>query len=569
MTKITKFSIPVLLIIIAGSIFYIYQIDKRNLGLALAAPQEALIGVPFDLKVNFSNQTGTVLKNVFLTVDLPDGAVFAGNDEERRLEKKNLGDIGEGSLISETYRVVFLRGGETNQKLKANISYLPANLGASFEANGETEVAVKDSGVSVQLVGPDSVLSGQEFELDVVYKNVSDADFTGLELKLEYPPSFTFLSSSINPDQGKDTWILGDLRKGSEGTFTIRGSVIGPENAALDFKTDLKATLEGKQYGLEIKPFSLKISPSPISLTALLNEKSDYIASPGENLNYVISYVNNSDVPLRNVVIRAQLLGEMFDFNFLNTNGAFNSSNNTLVWNAQNTPALNAVAANSAGFVKFGIKAKDQYPIKRFSDKDFVLRLDAQIESPTVPGSVQAAKTFNVARLENKVSGNIVLQSRGYFRDASSGILNKGSLPPRVGQPTDFTVHWLLKNFATDISNLELRATLLNGVKFTGKTSNNFGPTPFFDDKNNQVVWQIDKLPANEGVIDDPVEIVFQLEATPSSDLVGKYMPLISDTAIKGTASFTGLDVTGSAPAVTTALPDDATVGAQGGVVQP
>ena len=537
--------------------------------MVLNAPEEVLIGVPFDLRIELSNQSGNVLKGAALTVTLPEGAVFVGSGEDKLIAKKDLGDIGEGSLVSETYQVVFLKGRDSRQKIQAAVSYLPANLGSRFESSEEAEVAVRDSGAAVELVGPPSVLNSEEFDLEVVYRNVSEADFKDLELKLEYPANFSFLSSTIRPDKGRDTWLLGDLRKGSEGTFTIRGSLIGTPESSAEFKINLKTSLGGRQYNLETKPFSLTIAPSPLSLTVNLNEKTDYIAKPGDNLNYVISYVNNTDTALRAVTIRAQLVGEMFDFNYLNTNAIFRLEDNTLIWNPQNNPPLGTVAPNSAGFVKFSIKAREQYPIRRFGDKNFVLKINAEIESPTAPASMAAAKTFNIAKLESKVSGNIKIASKAYFRDAASGIINKGVMPPRVGQPVNFTVHWLLENFASDVSNLEVRAALPAGVKFTGVAKSNFGPQPFWDENNSQVVWQIDKLPANKGAIDEPAEAVFQIEAVPGGEFVGKYFPILGETTIKTLDNFTNEEVIKTAAPLTTALPDDATVGAQGGVVQP
>jgi len=514
------------------------------------------------LKVEFSNQSGAVLKDVLLTVNLPEGAVFAGKKEGKSLERKDLGNIGEGSLMSETYRVVFLSGRDSVKKFRAAIDYSPTTLGANFEITKEIEVVVLDAGVIIEMVGPEQVFSGEEFDLEIIYRNISEINFIDLELKLEYPPNFSFLSSTVKPDKGKDTWLLGDLRKGSEGNFTIRGSVIGPEESTVEFKPILKTTLAGRNYNLEIPLFSLTIAPSPLSLAIALNGQPDYISKLNDNLEYVISYVNDTDVALRRVVIRAQLVGELFDFNYLNADALFRSSDNTLIWNFQNTPNLNMLPSNSAGFVKFNIKTKNSFPIRRFSDKDFILKINAEIESPTV-------ETFNVAKLETKISGNIIVEARGYFRDAQAGILNKGLMPPRVGQPTNFTIHWILKNFATDTSRVEVRAELEEGVKFTGIAKSNFGEVPFYDQENNQMVWQINKLSANRGVVDQPLEAIFQIEAIPSINQAGKYMTLLGQAFVRAYDDWTGLGIADLSPPISTALPYDTTVASQGGVVQP
>ena len=45
----------------------------------VVGPAEVNIGVPFDLTVDFSNQSRNILKNAKLSVALPDGAVILGS----------------------------------------------------------------------------------------------------------------------------------------------------------------------------------------------------------------------------------------------------------------------------------------------------------------------------------------------------------------------------------------------------------------------------------------------------------------------------------------------------------
>ena len=71
-SKLTNGIILILIAVSALSGLYIY-IFQRSSGLAidLEGPEEVLSGAPFDLKVNFSNNSGAVLSDVRLTVILP------------------------------------------------------------------------------------------------------------------------------------------------------------------------------------------------------------------------------------------------------------------------------------------------------------------------------------------------------------------------------------------------------------------------------------------------------------------------------------------------------------------
>ncbi len=163
----------------------------------------------------------------------------------------------------------------------------------------------------------------------------------------------------------------------------------------------------------------------------------------------------------------------------------------------------------------------------------------------------------------------MLLSAKAYFRDAEAGILNKGVMPPKAGQPTNFTIHWILKSFASDFTGIEVRSPLKDGVKFTGTAKSDFGNAPVLDEKTNEMVWILDKLPANKGFVDDPAEAIFQIEATPSSSQVANYMLLIGEIILKAVDAFTFNQTELKLEPITTALPDDATVGQQGGVVQP
>lgn len=570
MNNFFKFLILALVLVIIGSVFYIFNNNSQNLDVSLSAPDSVMAGVPFDFKVEFSNQLSSVIKNVSLIVTLPDGAAFVGSDTEKLVDSKSLGDLGSGSLISQDYQIVFLKGIGESRKIKALVYYYSSDS-AKYQKEVQQSINILSNGVTVELKAPEKVVNGQEFNVDINYKNVSSVDFSGLELSIEYPPNFTFVSSNSKPDTGNNVWVLGDLRKGSDGHFTVKGSVSGPDNSRVIFKSKLKMSLGSKQYSLDLTDTALTISPSPLSLSVVLNERSDYAATTGDTLNYVISYINNTDVALKDAVVKAQLTGELFNLGSIDTKANFRSSDNTLIWNSGNTSGLSYIAPRSAGVVSFAIKTDSNYPIRRLGDKDFLLSIKAEIESPTVPEflSTSTNSTYNVINFSSKVSGTLSLMTKAYFRDASSGILNKGAMPPKVGQPTNFTLHWILKSFATDFNSIEIRAPLKDGVKFAGISNTNFGKAPVWDDKTNEMVWTLDKLPANKGFVDDPAEAVFQIEATPLSSQVANYMPLLGQTIMKATDAFTSNQVQFQLDQITTALPDDTTIGQQGGVVQP
>src|SRR3989344_3256413 len=106
-SKLIFWSIIVLIAVSAISGFYIWQFRRvSGFDFDLSAPAEVLSGAPFELKVNFSNNSGAVLNDTRLNLVLPEGAAFLGSPAEKTINNKNLGNIGIGSLVQEQYNII-------------------------------------------------------------------------------------------------------------------------------------------------------------------------------------------------------------------------------------------------------------------------------------------------------------------------------------------------------------------------------------------------------------------------------------------------------------------------------
>lgn len=539
------------------------------LSIELTVPDQVQIGIPFPVSVGVSNDGSHVLQNTTLALNLPEDVVFIGQSANQSVQTKDVGSLGAQGLIKEDFQLMAVSGANTLKPIRATVSYQPVSLGSRFEKTESKDVAVGESGIFIDLQTPEKVFSGEDFEAKVTYRNDSQIDFSNLTLKIQYPPSFNFKSSSLAADVENNTWNLGDLRRGSNGNFTIKGSLTGPDNALFDFHLILTANFFGNTYKVNEKIASLSIASSPLSLSIGLNDSPSYIAKTGDALNYTLTYNNNTDVGLRDVVLLAKLNGDLYDFSTFNSDtGSLRASDNTVVWNASRLSSFSTIAPGDSGTVTFRINLKKDFAITRVSDKNYTLKLSGTITSPTVPHGVTASQTIGQAELETKVAGVLSAKTAGFFRDASSGILNKGTFPPKVGQATQFTIHWILTNAATDVDGVTVKATLGPNVRYTGVAKVNAGLTPVYNDRTQEISWTIDRIAANRGVINSPVEATFQVELVPSADQAGKFPVLVNQTAVEAHDSFTDQKVSVEAPQLDTSIPDDKTVQSQSGYVQ-
>ena len=289
-----------------------------------------------------------------------------------------------------------------------------------------------------------------------------------------------------------------------------------------------------------------------------LNNQQNYIAGLNDSLDYTLSYTNHSNVTLQNGVITAKLVGAMFDLSTLRGGGSFNSITNVVTWNGANVPALLNIAPGQSGAVDVMLRTKGTFPIRLLSDKNYLLKVHGQIISPTVPPGTAASSTVSVADITNKVGGKIAFDAAGYFDDTNSTIVNSGPYPPKVNQPTQYTIHWRITSYSTDIANVAVSAYLQSGTTCTGQVENNIGSsTPTCDPATGLVRWTIPGISATTGVLGSPAEAIFQVENTPAINQVGQDVTLLGPTTMTASDTFTGTTLTANAGPINTSLPQD------------
>lgn len=554
---------------IGGFFIYQYLNAEKEAELTAKAPKNILLGVPFDIEIDLFNNSQKNLKDVKLSVVLPENALSSEN-EEKRIITKNLGDLeAQKEIKGEKIPVVIFQSEQSVKNFEIIASYFLPSLGSGvrFEKTKTVAVDAREPAVKLDLNVPQKVLNNEDFEIKINYENVSDVDFDDVELEIIYPSSFTVKEATKKTGGGKEILKIDTLAKGEKGAFTATGSVSAQNETFLKIKTVFKK----ENNVISEKTSDVLIASPPVQI-AIGNDHQNNLAASDESIKYSITYKNNSDIALNDTVVKAKLSGAMYDFASLKTAGFFNSIDNVITWNAANTPALRLLPPAAEGKVEFEIKTKKNYPVKKAADKNFVLKTEAEIFSPTVPYYVAADQTAASTTAEMKVVGKIVGDAQAfyrYYRTILSFEGYKGPLPPKVNKPTKFVLRWVIYNYANDISNVEIKANLKSGVRWLGKDESGINPPPTYNERTNEVSWSIDKLPANKGVVNKAIELVFQVEATPDITQVNKFMPLLGETSIRAIDDFTGAVLTNSDKELTTWLNDDSTVKYDQGIVKP
>lgn len=530
--------------------------------LIFKAPDKVFYGIPFELSIGVGNNSAEVWRDVALSLSLPEGMAFVDGVSVKSVAIKELGMLGEGSLTDVHFKLVAVRAaGDTDASspsshdIEARLTYALGKGGAVFEKREEWRPSALMPAITMALSFPETVKSGEMLKIIIDYANAVDADIDRLSLRVEYPEGFIFEKATSEADADNARWDIGALPKGSKGSIVIFGRLRDVGRGA--FKASMRRDGAGLFQPIASAEGAIAVEEPPLTVAIDVNDSPEYAARLGETLIYTIAYSFDAGAdPKGGITVRAMLLSQLFDFASVSVNdgGSLKSEGAAgapqIMWRVDNPDA-------EGGSVSFTVKVKNEYGIKRLSDRNFTLKLRAE---------VRAGSTVGSAEREIKVSGDTRVEARGYFRDAASLMVNKGVMPPLVGVPTQYTVHWTVKNYATDVKNVVVRAKLPPGVRFVAAGKSTIDAKPAHDLLANEVVWKIDRVSATTGVLGVPPEAVFQIEATPAATMAGRPMPLLSTTSIMAADDFTGGVISGSAPEITTALPDDLTVAGQGTV---
>ncbi len=557
-----------LLAIMAFGVFFVLNLERsgKDVNIIIEAPEEIKRGVPFDVVISIHNNLEKRVDNVTLIINLPN-SITSLRETGNRIEVP-FGSIGTSSFSKRTFKFVTTEEAKKETEIQIRTVYA-SETGATFETSENAKFNVVSPPISIELEGADIILAGARTRIGLKYQNHSSDlnEFSNIAIQIEYPPTMKFISASLPPDSLNNYWRLGALNAGSKGSLEIEGEFLETRNKKTEISVIVFNNISGKDFPLVQEKFLLELAPSPISLEILTNNRENYNAKPGEKLQYNILYKNQSGVALSNVIISASFSGELLDFEKIQTNGKIQNLTKTVTWDSQTNPEFRRIEPGKIGQVKVGVELKD-LNIRRIGDKNFSINITAKLESPTVPHYLDAIKTTVKSKTETKIKGKASIEAFAFHRDPASGIVNRGTMPLKVGEETEFTIHWRIKNHTTDIRNAKIQAELMPNVSWTGITKSNTETVPIFNEPNI-VSWEIPFIPATQGIINEAFYAIFQISAEPKQNQVGDFMALLDESIIKATDEFTGEYLQNNFKKLDSSLPHDQTINVEKGLVQP
>lgn len=520
-------------------------------------------GEEVSIPVVVKNTSRTVLREIELAIVFPEGFVIR---DERGAEQKppprltkNLPDLPPGGEVkTEIAARIFGRELE-EKKLEASVIYRPENLRARFSAKTSRAFIISRVPLAVSWEMPEVLSAGQDVEFKARYSSTATGPFEDMSFRLDYPPGFVFVSAVPAPSAGTAIWKIGTLEPDREGTITVRGKIQGAGGEVKNFIGGL-----GKFYELT-KVWSIysessreaKIFLAPLSIEATLDGSGEKAITPGERLNFILRYRNNTELTMKNVSVRAYLEGTIVESETISPDGGgvFDGQARAILWSPGGTESLLEIDPQEEGEFHFSVSTRQRPPVRSNADQNLIVRLRSVIEAKTVPREFTGTLAGSENILEFKVRSKILFAGKTLYRGSS--LTTSGPLPPRVGAKTSYAIVWEVRNFTNLLEGAEVRASLPPNVTWENVFSKDARLS--FDQKSGEVRWKVGEIKAGVGVLSPALTSSFLVSILPSEADAGQALTLLRDVRFTARDAFVGEDVEVPGEPLTTELRDDIT----------
>jgi hypothetical protein len=514
-------------------------------------------------EIKYANNNRADLKNVTIKITYPDYFTPEGNSNFNAVgTTAGLFKLGlvKGNVVGSVMfsgKVYKPKGGL--MKILADFSYTPTTVNSQFIANDQLPVNIVSSPITISLLAPQSISSGDEVDYVFAYKNTGTADFSNIKIKAEYPDRFIFSNANPKTSESNNVWYIGNLSAGQEGKIVVIGRLSGDKDSFALTKVSIGADSNNTFLSYDDQNMQTKIVASPLVIFQTVNGLSGLSIDAGDSLKFEINYKNEGAIGLSDLIVTEKLDSNILDESSLSIDGgSYDGSNKTITWKASDHGQLKRLNPGQSGKINFSIKVKDVIPITSLNDKNFIVSGLAKIDSPDIPTLVNGNKVIASNAVNMKLNSKLILAVSGYYNDVN--IPNSGPLPPKVGNETTYTIHLSATNISNDVSDARVKIVLPTGVVATGKKYPENEPLSY-DERTNDITWDLGTLSAGIGVTSSAREVSFQIKIKPSINQVGSEAVLFSQAVFSAKDSFTNENLSFTAKVKTTKLAEDGSIG--------
>ncbi|MFA7209503.1 MAG: hypothetical protein WC120_04425 [Parcubacteria group bacterium] len=549
----------------------VYQIRKASfsedrVSVMVDGPKETRSGKLLTYEITYGNDNWASINGAVLRISHPES--FKPEESTvYKTESPTVSLVELGKLDGHATGKIVFSGRAYSPKgtlmyIKSALSYKPSNFNSQFAAEGQIGVNVISTPMTLEIMAPQGMASGDALDYQVSYKNVGAEDFENIRIKVDFPEGFIFSKAVPSVSEGNNIWYIGHLSAGDAGKIVISGKLQGERDNIKKAVAYIGTINQGQFVTYNEESTATKIAASPLSIYQTVNGSTNFSANAGDTLRFEIHYKNASDLGLGNVNIKESLGSPVLDYSTLETDGgAYDTDNRTIEWKAADHPGLANLGPGQEGMIAFSVNVSNTIPLQTVNDKNFVISSVVRIDSPDIPTPIEMNKIVAGNKMDIKLNSKLIADVKGYYNDPF--IANSGPIPPVVGQETTYTIHLKAGNVSNDVTDAKIETVLPTGVVMTGKTYPE-GASLEYNGRTNSIVWNIGSMGVGEGVVSPLREVAFQVKIKPSPNQVGQTVDILQSGVFSAKDSFTQENLTAQFKNKNIMLQEDQSIDASG-----
>lgn len=567
-TKIIAVAVIFFVVALALSSSFLFfgqnTISGDNITIDVEAPFVIGGGEELSLTIAVTNKNAVAVESATLIVEYPPGtqdATISGKELFR--ERVPMGSIKPGEVLRIPVKARMF--GEENEEKTITIfvEYRVTGSNATFFKEAQPlAVKISSSPITLSIEGIREVSSGQELELTLMLASNASSPLLNLLVQAEYPFGFDFSESNPKTVKGQNLWSIASLAPGAKEKIILKGVMVGGSAEARTVTFSVGVPSDRDRFSLASVLATAKteitLTDPFVGLKVTTNGREDKVISVGQNdlVTASITFENTLQDTIYDGAITVALSGSGLNVGDVNpSNGFYNSSVGTIIWDKSHVPGLGVLAPGGRETVTFTIRDANLD-----AERTPQVSYDVSVSGRRVSEDRVPQKLTNIISRTIRFESVVSLSSHGLY--SIGPFTNTGPMPPRAEAVTQYTILLNAQNGSNELADSAVSMTLLSYVTWLGAVSGDDNIA--YNPSTREVTWTIGSLGANT-----IANVAFQVSFLPSVSQVGSIPTLVGEQRLRATDRFTGTVIRATAEALRTNLSEDPNPDAKEGVVQP
>lgn len=563
--KFFIFSI-IFFILAVGYAVYVFfansnSVSNENIDINIQSNAFTSGGEDYPLLLEIINRNSSPILLADLVVEYPKSSqsTLSNDNEHLRL---SLGTIPAGGVKNENIKFVLYGEQGSIRPIKISLEYRVEGSNAIFVKEKDYEVSINSTPINLSIDAPTEANSNQDLTLGVKATLNSTKSVSKMLLKIDYPIGFQFSKAIPAPSMGNNVWDLGDLSPGAERDISISGKMVdvfdGEEKV---FRVWSGTQSKGDKSAIDVVFNSaeqiIAIKKSSLQTDLLVNgiSSSEYAVDTKTSIQGQIRWTNNLETKINDLKIVAKISGNAFDPKSISSrDGFYDSNQGAIIWDKNSIKDFAEINPGSSDSVSFSISPLPLFSAASGMKVSPAIYIDITTSGRQSQGADLASDLSSKESKVIKIISDLGLSTKALYY--SGAFQNTGSIPPKVGKSTTYTIVWSISNTANNISKAQVTSSLPTWIRFVGVVS------PLLEDltynpSNREIIWNAGGVPKGTGITTGDKTVSFQVELIPSLSQLNTAPTLINSTTLTGHDDFANVDIKVNKTALDTRLLGD------------